>query len=127
MVQLIPERHPLWLARKLDPKYGASSFMLNSNLFKVASQDIPKISQEPEKMVQLIPERHPLWLVRKLDPKYGASSFMLNSKLLWPLLVYKISNSTVESIEAKINKQVGKKWLIKDENEGITFLTKITW
>ncbi|GFN99056.1 reverse transcriptase [Plakobranchus ocellatus] len=87
---------------------------LNGDLFfKVANQDIPKISQESVKMAQLIPDRHPLWLARKLDPKYGASSFMLNSKLLWPLLVYKISISTVESIEAKINKTGWKKMAYK--------------
>ncbi|GFO47836.1 reverse transcriptase [Plakobranchus ocellatus] len=35
---------------------------------------------------------------------------MLIPKLLWPLLVYDICSSTVEAIEAKINKYT-RKWL----------------
>ena len=36
--------------------------------------------------------------------------FMLIPKLLWPLLIYDISTSTVEAMEAKINKYT-RKWL----------------
>ena len=36
--------------------------------------------------------------------------FILIPKLLWPLLIYEICSTTVEAIEAKINK-VTRRWL----------------
>ncbi|GFO45619.1 reverse transcriptase [Plakobranchus ocellatus] len=42
--------------------------------------------------------------------KIWCLQFMLIPKLLWPLLVYDICSSTVEAIEAKINKYT-RKWL----------------
>ncbi|GFO20545.1 reverse transcriptase [Plakobranchus ocellatus] len=42
--------------------------------------------------------------------KIWCLQFMLIPKLLWPLLVYDICSSTVEAIEAKINKHT-RKWL----------------
>ncbi|GFO00248.1 reverse transcriptase [Plakobranchus ocellatus] len=42
--------------------------------------------------------------------KIWCLQFMLIPKLLWPLLVYNICSTTVEAIEAKINKYA-RKWL----------------
>ncbi|GFN78420.1 reverse transcriptase [Plakobranchus ocellatus] len=98
--------------------------------FTVAEQQIPTISQEPVKSLGR-------WYDSSMkDTRQGAETldlasesllainkcglqgkfkiwclqFMLIPKLLWPLLVYDICSSTVEAIEAKINKYT-RKWL----------------
>ncbi|GFO07448.1 reverse transcriptase [Plakobranchus ocellatus] len=49
-------------------------------------------------------------LIPKLLWPLWCLQFMLIPKLLWPLLVYDICSTTVEAIEAKINKYT-RKWL----------------
>ncbi|GFO17263.1 reverse transcriptase [Plakobranchus ocellatus] len=98
--------------------------------FTVAEQQIPTVSQEPVRS----PER---WYDSSMkDTRRGAETlelasenllainkcglqgkfkiwglqFMLIPKHLWPLLVYDICSTTVEAIEAKINKCT-RKWL----------------
>ncbi|GFO24705.1 reverse transcriptase [Plakobranchus ocellatus] len=98
--------------------------------FKVAEQQIPTVSQEPVKnlgrwydssmkdtrrgaeTLELASES--LLAINKcgLQGKFKiwCLQFMLIPKLLWPLLVYDICSTTVEAIEAKINKYT-RKWL----------------
>ena len=98
--------------------------------FRIANQTIPTVSEEPvkslgrwydatlkdtkrgdetkatsaeglEKINQCgLPGKFKVWCLQ----------FMLIPKLLWPLLIYDICTSTVEAIEAKINKYT-RKWL----------------
>lgn len=98
--------------------------------FSVANQVIPTVSEEPvkslgrwydaslkdtnrgketmkttEKGLEIIdscglPGKYKIWCLQ----------FMLIPKLLWPLLIYDICSSTVENMEAKINKH-SRKWL----------------
>ena len=98
--------------------------------FTVASQAIPTVTEEPvkslgrwyddslkdtkrgketkqmaENSLRIIdqcglPGKYKVWCLQ----------FMLIPKLLWPLLIYDISTSTVEAMEAKINKYT-RKWL----------------
>ena len=98
--------------------------------FTIASQNIPTVTEEPvkslgrwyddtlkdtkrgeetkklsEDSLKTIDQcglsgKHKLWCLQ----------FMLIPKLLWPLLIYDICTSTVEAMEAKINKYT-RKWL----------------
>ncbi|GFO24573.1 reverse transcriptase [Plakobranchus ocellatus] len=98
--------------------------------FTVAEQQIPTVSQEPvgslgrwydssrkdtrrgAETLELASES--LLAINKcgLQGKFKiwCLQFMLIPKLLWPLLVYDICSTTVEAIEAKINKHT-RKWL----------------
>ncbi|GFO14725.1 reverse transcriptase [Plakobranchus ocellatus] len=98
--------------------------------FTVAEQQIPTVSQEPvtslgrwydssmkdtrrgTETLELASEG--LLAINKcgLQGKFKiwCLQFMLIPKLLWPLLVYDICSSTVEAIEAKINKYTGNGW-----------------
>ena len=102
-----------------------------TTIFTVASQQIPTVSQEPVKSlgrwydssmkdtkrgletVKLAAEGllaiNRCGLQGKL--KVWCLQFMLIPKLLWPLLVYEICSTTVEAIEAKINKFT-RRWLV---------------
>ena len=98
--------------------------------FNIANQVIPTVSEEPVKSLGR-------WYDASLrDTKQGKETlktteegleiidscglqgkhkvwclqFMLIPKLLWPLLIYDISTSTVETMEGKINKYT-RKWL----------------
>ena len=98
--------------------------------FRIANQAIPTVSEEPVKSLGRwydaslkdtkqgketvkiteegletidkcgLPGKHKVWCLQ----------FMLIPKLLWPLLIYDISVSTVETMEGKINKYT-RKWL----------------
>ncbi|GFN84901.1 reverse transcriptase [Plakobranchus ocellatus] len=98
--------------------------------FTVAEQQIPTVSQEPVKSLgrwydssmkdtrrraeTLELAFESLLAIKKCvlqgTFKIWCLQFMLIPKLLWPLLVYDICSSTVEAIEAKINKYT-RKWL----------------
>ena len=98
--------------------------------FIVADQKIPTLSQEPvkslgrqydESLKDKIAARNTEDLVvsglQKIQTsgligkfKLWCLQFMLIPKLLWPLLIYDIPISTVERLEAKINKFT-RKWL----------------
>ena len=102
----------------------------NSVTFSVANQTIPTVSEEPVKSLGRwydeslkdtnrgketqrmneegletiercgLPGKFKVWCLQKI----------LIPKLLWPLLIYDICTSTVEAMEAKINKYT-RKWL----------------
>ncbi|KAK3757387.1 hypothetical protein RRG08_050089 [Elysia crispata] len=102
-----------------------------TTIFTVANQQIPTVSQEPVKSlgrwydssmkdtkrglgtVELATEG--LLAITKCglhgELKVWCLQFMLISKLLWPFLVYEICSTTVEAIEAKINK-ITRRWLV---------------
>ncbi|GFN98813.1 reverse transcriptase [Plakobranchus ocellatus] len=101
-----------------------------ATIFTVAEQQIPTVSQEPVKSLgrwydssmkdtrrgaetlELASES--LLAINKCGLhgkfKIWCLQFMLIPKLLWPLLVYDICSSTVEAIEAKINKYTKNGW-----------------
>ncbi|RUS90920.1 hypothetical protein EGW08_001317 [Elysia chlorotica] len=101
-----------------------------SKIFTVAEQQIPTVSQEPVKSLgrwydsSMKDTRRGLETTEQategllainrcgLHGKYKVwcLQFMLIPKLLWPLLVYEICSTTVEAIEAKINKFT-RRWL----------------
>ena len=124
-----------WCRMSFKPKKSRSLSVRKGKVkeavtFNVAGQNIPTVSQEPVKSLGR-------WYDSSLkDTKRGAETselakaglqtidkcglpgkykvwclqFMLIPKLLWPLLVYEISTTTVEAIEAKINRFT-RKWL----------------
>ena len=124
-----------WCRMKFKPKKSRSLSLRKGKVaedirFSIAGQPIPTVSQEPVKSLgrwydaslkdtkrgketleqtaeglQAIEKsglqgKHKLWCLQH----------MLIPKLLWPLLVYEITSSTVERIEAKINKFT-RRWL----------------
>ncbi|GFR81669.1 reverse transcriptase [Elysia marginata] len=118
-----------WCRMKFKPKKSRSLSIRKGKIeeavtFTVAEQQISTVSQEPVKSlgrwydssmkdtrrgvetVQFASEG--LLAINKCGIqgklKVWCLQFMLIPKLLWPLLVYDICCSTVESIEAKINK-----------------------
>ena len=124
-----------WCRMKFKPKKSRSFSVRKgkidaTTIFTVASQQIPTVSQEPVKrlgrwydssmkdtkrglkIVELATEGllaiNRCGLQGKL--KVWCLQFMLIPKLLWPLLVYEICSTTVEAIEAKINKFT-RRWL----------------
>ena len=124
-----------WCRMKLKPKKSRSLSVRKgkidaTTIFTVGSQQIPTVSQEPVKslgrwydssmkdtkrgleIVELATEGllaiNRCGLQGKL--KVWCLQFMLIPKLLWPLLVYETCSTTVEAIEAKINKFT-KRWL----------------
>ncbi|GFS06192.1 reverse transcriptase [Elysia marginata] len=125
-----------WCRMKFKPKKSRSLSTRKGKIekkavtFTVAEQQIPTVSQESVKSlgrwydssmrdtrrgvetVQFASEG--LLAINKcgIQGKFQVwcLQFMLIPKLLWPLLVYDICCSTVESIEAKINKYT-RKWL----------------
>ena len=124
-----------WCRMKFKPKKSISLSVRKGKIdamtiFTVASQQIPTVSQEPVKSlgrwcdssmkdtkrgletVELATEGllaiNRCGLQGKL--KVWCLQFMLIPKLLWPLLVYEICSTTVEAIEAKINKFT-RRWL----------------
>ncbi|GFN82187.1 reverse transcriptase [Plakobranchus ocellatus] len=124
-----------WCRMEFKPKKSRSLSIRRGKVdeattFTVAEQQIPTVSQEPVKSLRR-------WYDSSIkDTRRGAETlelasesllainkcglqgkfkiwylhFMLIPKLLWPLLVYDICSSTVEAIEAKINKYT-RKWL----------------
>ncbi|GFO02696.1 reverse transcriptase [Plakobranchus ocellatus] len=124
-----------WCRIKFKPKKSRSLSIRRGKIdeattFTVAEQQIPTVSQELVKSLGR-------WYDSSMkDTRRGAETleltsesllasnkcglqgkfkiwclqFMLIPKLLWPLLVYDICSSTVEAIEAKINKYT-RKWL----------------
>ena len=124
-----------WCRMKFKPKKSRSLSVRKGKVeatktFTVANQQIPTVSQEPVKSLgrwydssmkdtrrgietaELASEG--LLAINKcgLQGKYKVwcLQFMLIPKLLWPLLVYEICSTTVEAIEAKINKFT-RRWL----------------
>ncbi|GFR91728.1 reverse transcriptase [Elysia marginata] len=124
-----------WCRMKFKPKKSRSLSIRKGKIeeavtFTVAEKQIPTVSQEPVKSfgrwydssmkdtrrgvetVQFASEG--LLAINKCGIqgkfKVWCLQFMLIPKLLCPLLVYDICCSTVESIEAKINKYT-RKWL----------------
>ncbi|GFO00759.1 reverse transcriptase [Plakobranchus ocellatus] len=124
-----------WCRMEFKPKRSRSLSIRRGKVdeattFTVAEQQIPTVSQEPVKSLgrwydssmkdtrrgaetlELASES--LLAINKcgLQGKFKiwCLQFMLIPKLLWPLLVYDICSSTVEAIEAKINKYT-RKWL----------------
>ena len=124
-----------WCRMKFKPKKSRSLSVRKgkidaTTIFTVASQQIPTVSQEPVKSlgrwydssmkdtkrgletVELATEGllaiNRCGLQGKL--KVWCLQFMLIPKLLCPLLVYEICSTTVETIEAKINKFT-RRWL----------------
>lgn len=124
-----------WCRMSFKPKKSRSLSLrkgkvVENKTFRIGGQDIPTVSQEPVKSLgrwydatlkdtkrgaetKMVAEeglktidksglqgKHKLWCLQ----------FMLIPKLLWPLMVYEITTSTVEAIEAKINKFT-RKWL----------------
>ena len=124
-----------WCRMSFKPKKSRSLSLRKGKVdetiaFQVASQNIPTVTQEPVKSLGR-------WYDASLkDTKRGVETqetsseglhsidncglpgkfklwclqHMLIPKLLWPLLVYEIPLSTVEKIEAKINRFT-RKWL----------------
>ncbi|GFR85040.1 reverse transcriptase [Elysia marginata] len=124
-----------WCRMKFKPKKSRSLSIRKGKIeeavtFTVAEQQIPTVSQEPVKSlgrwydssmkdtrrgVETVQfDSEGLVAINKCGItgkfKVWCLQFMLIPKLLWPLLVYDICCSTVESIEAKINKYT-RKWL----------------
>ncbi|GFO01413.1 reverse transcriptase [Plakobranchus ocellatus] len=124
-----------WCRMEFKPKKSRSLSIRRGKVdeattFTVAEQQIPTVSQEPVKSLgrwydssvkdtrrgaetlELASES--LLAINKcgLQDKFKIwyLQFMLIPKLLWPLLVYDICSSTMEAIEAKINKCT-RKWL----------------
>ena len=124
-----------WCRMRFKPKKSRSLLVRKgkidaTTIFTVANQQIPTVSQEPVKSngrwydssmkdtkggleaVELVTEGllaiNRCGLQGKL--KVWCLQFMLIPKLLWPLLVYEIWLTTVEAIEAKINKFT-RRWL----------------
>ncbi|GFO37481.1 reverse transcriptase [Plakobranchus ocellatus] len=124
-----------WRRMEFKPKKSRSLSIRKGKFvetitFTVAEQQIPTVSQEPVKSLgrwydssmkdtrrgaetlELASES--LLAINKcgLQGKFKiwCLQFMLIPKLLWPLLVYDICSTTVEAIEAKINKYT-RKWL----------------
>ena len=120
---------------KFKPKKSRSLSLrkgkvIDSVVFRVANQDIPSVTEEPVKSLGRwyddtlkdtqrgketkhmseeglktidqcgLPGKYKVWCLQ----------FMLIPKLLWPLMIYDICTSTVETMEAKINKYT-RKWL----------------
>ncbi|KAK3735128.1 hypothetical protein RRG08_054480 [Elysia crispata] len=124
-----------WCTMKFKPKKSRSLSVRKgkidaTTIFTVASQQIPTVSQEPVKSLGRWYDSSMKDTKRGLETvelatedllainRYGLQSklkvwclqFMLIPKLLWPLLVYEICLTTVEAIEAKINKFT-RRWL----------------
>ncbi|GFN74544.1 reverse transcriptase [Plakobranchus ocellatus] len=124
-----------WCRMEFKPKKSRSLSIRRGKVdeattFTVAEQKIPTVSQEPVKSLgrwydfslkdnrrgaeKLELASESLLAINKcgLQGKFKiwCLQFMLIPKLLWPLLVYDICSSTVEAIEAKINKYT-RKWL----------------
>ena len=124
-----------WCRMKFKPKKSRSISVRKGKIeeattFTVANQQIPTVSQEPVKSLgrwydssmkdtkrgqeALEMATEGLAAINKcgLQGKFKVwcLQFMLIPKLLWPLLVYEIPSSTVETMEAKINKFT-RKWL----------------
>ena len=93
-------------------------------MFTVANQQIPTLSQEPVKSLGRLYNSPMKDTERGLETvgvategllainrcclhgklKVWCPQFMLFPRLLWPFLVYEICSTTLEAIEAKINK-----------------------
>ena len=124
-----------WSRMKFKPKKSRSLSLRRGRVnptihFRVADQDIPTVSQEPVKSLgrwydsslkdtkrgeeTMIMTLEGLQAIDKcgLQGKFKVwcLQFMLIPKLLWPLLVYDISTTTVELMEAKVNRFT-RKWL----------------
>ncbi|GFO23738.1 reverse transcriptase [Plakobranchus ocellatus] len=122
-----------WCRMEFKPKKSRSLSIRRGKVdeattFTVTEQQIPTVSQEPVKSLgrwydssmkdtrrgaetlELASES----LLNKCELqgkfKIWCLQFMLIPKLQWPLLVYDICSTTVEAIEAKINKYT-RKWL----------------
>lgn len=98
--------------------------------FMVAEQIIPTVNEEPVKSLgrrydASLRDTNAVQEIREMADKglqiidrcrligkfkIWCLQFMLIPKLLWPLLIYEVSSSTVETIEGKINKFT-RKWL----------------
>ena len=124
-----------WCRMKFKPKKSRSLSVRKgkidaTTIFTVASQQIPTVSQEPVKSLGRWYDSSMKDTKRGLETvelatkgllaikrcglqgklKVWCLQFMLIPKLLWPLLVYEICSTTVEAIEAKINKFT-RRWL----------------
>ncbi|GFN98048.1 reverse transcriptase [Plakobranchus ocellatus] len=123
-----------WCRMEFKPKKSRSLSIRKGNVdeamtFTVAEQQIPTVSQEPVKSLgrwydssikdtrrgaeTLDLASESLLAINKcgLQGKFKiwCLQFMLIPKLLWPLLVYDICSTTVETIGAKINKYTTKR------------------
>ena len=114
-------------SRSLSLRKGKVDETVN---FTVANQVIPTVSEEPVKSLgrwydsSLKDTKQGKETMKTLEEglqtiescglpgkyKIWCLQFMLIPKLLWPLLIYDICTSTVETMEAKINKYT-RKWL----------------
>ncbi|MCG8432275.1 MAG: hypothetical protein MJA29_14040, partial [Candidatus Omnitrophica bacterium] len=124
-----------WCYMKFKPKKSRSLSLKKGKFdgtvsFTVADQRIPTVEDEPVKSLGRVYDAtlKDTGAVQKTKEfaenglntidkscligkfKIWCLQFMLIPKLLWPLLIYEISTSTVESIEAKINRYT-RKWL----------------
>ena len=124
-----------WSRMKFKPSKSRSLSLRKGKVdesvrFQIGGQDIPKVSEEPVKSLGrwydcslkdtkqngYIKEtaKEGLVTINKTQVqgkfKVWILQFMLIPKLLWPLLVYEIGLSTVESIERMINRYT-RKWL----------------
>ncbi|GFO40547.1 reverse transcriptase [Plakobranchus ocellatus] len=124
-----------WCRMEFKPKTFCSLSIRKGKVdeamtFTIAEQQIPTVSQEPVKslgrwydfsMKDNRPGAETLELASEsllainrcgLQGKFKiwCSQFMRIPKLLWPLIVYNICSTTVEAIEAKMNKYT-RKWL----------------
>ena len=124
-----------WSKMKFKPAKSRSLSLRKGKIdekvkFQIGGQDIPTVSEEPVKSLGrwydcslkdtkqngYIKETAKEGLVTinntKLQGKFKVwiLQFMLIPKLLWPLLIYEIGLSTVESIERMINRYT-RKWL----------------
>ena len=116
-----------WCRMKFKPKKSRSLSVRKgkidaTTIFTVANQQIPTVSQEPVKSLVSWYDSSMKDTKRWLETvelateglqgklKVWCLQFMLIPKLLWPLLIYEICSTTVESIEAKINKFT-RRWL----------------
>ena len=118
----------IWCRMKFKPKKSRSLVLrkgkVNQNInFMVGGQRIPTVSEEPVKSLgrwfdeSLKDINQAKEIYRIQEGLYKIDCCLLQGKfkvwclphifilmLLWPLLVYEIARSTVESMEAKINK-----------------------
>ena len=124
-----------WCTMKFKPKKSRSLSVRKGKIdatttFTVANQQIATVSQEPVKSLGRWYDSSMKDTKRELETvelategllainRYGLQGklklwclhFMLIPKLLWPLLVYEICSTTVETIEAEINKFT-RRWL----------------
>ena len=124
----------IWCRMSFKPKKSRSLSLIKGKViersYTVANQIIPTVGEEPVKSLGRVYDasmkdsnavkqviemaQNGLNIIDKSRLlgkfKIWCLQFMLIPKLMWPLLIYEVSTSTVEAVERKINKSI-RKWL----------------